>query len=140
MKMDMDALVVWLKAEMERQDNMTVIELERRSGISDSTLKRILYLEVDEVIASQLAQLAKGLKKDFWYLMQIAGFPPKPGDPSAEAAALAVTLESQADLQDMMRKAARFAPADRDAILEYMEALRKRKMKRRKKPRSPEGT
>jgi transcriptional regulator with XRE-family HTH domain len=118
---------------------MTVIELERRSGISDSTLKRILNLEVDEVKASQIARIAKALSKDFWYLMQIAGFPPTPGEPSAEAAALAVTLESQQDLAEMMRQAARFAPADRDAILTYMAALRKRKAQRRKKPRSPEG-
>jgi DNA-binding Xre family transcriptional regulator len=79
MQMNTEAFAIWLDAELKRRD-MSALELERLSGVPDSTTSRIINLEVEEVKASVIAQIAKGLNEDFWKLMNIAGFAGKPGD------------------------------------------------------------
>jgi transcriptional regulator with XRE-family HTH domain len=130
MQMNTEAFAIWLDAELKRRD-MSALELERLSGVPDSTTSRIINLEVEEVKASVIAQIAKGLNEDFWKLMNIAGFAGKPGDLDEESAALAVTLRSQPDLADTMREMAAFDPEDRDAIRVYMADLRRRRQARR---------
>jgi len=80
--------------------------------------------------------------------MQAAGFTQDdPMSLSEQAAALATTLEDQPDLMKLMQEAAGFDLKDRDAVLAYMEDLRRRhdrqernlQRRRQKKPRSSEA-
>lgn len=141
MQMNTEAFAIWLDTELKQRD-ISALELERLSGVPDSTISRIINLEVEEVKASVIAQIAKGLNEDFWKLMNIAGFAGKPGDLDEEAAALAVTLRAQPDLADTMWDMVAFDLEDRDAIRVYMADLRRRRQERRraqKKPRSAGG-
>lgn len=127
----MSAFATFLRDEMDRQ-KLTRLELERRSGVPDATLGRIINDQVDEVKGSVVAQIAKGLGKPFWELMQIAGHTTDmPGDPGEEIVRIATTLAAQPDLAEMMRDATALDPADRDATRAYMADLQRRRLKRR---------
>lgn len=141
----MSKLAVYLRGKIERKE-ITLVELERRSGIPDSTLSRIVSGEVDEPKASQIAQLAHGLEMPFWKLMQIAGYTTEvPGNPSEDAQRIAATLEAQPDLRELMDEVAGLAPEDREATRAYIDVLQVRRLRRlqdrrtRKKPRSAEA-
>lgn len=140
----MSKLAVFLQDELARR-GMPQTELERLSGIPDSTLSRIISGEVEEPRASQIAQIARGLDMSFWRLMQIAGYTTEtPGDPDQEAHSLAASLAAQPDLKAMMDEAAVLPPEDRDAVRSYMADLARRHQQRaqrrrnRKKPQSSE--
>lgn len=142
----MSKLAVFLQDELARR-GMPQTELERLSGIPDSTLSRIISGEVEEPRASQIAQIARGLDLSFWRLMQIAGYTTEtPDAPGEEAASLAASLESQPDLRALLDDAAALPPEDRDAVRAYMADLARRRQQRdqrrknRKKPQSSEVT
>jgi transcriptional regulator with XRE-family HTH domain len=85
-------LAQFLRAEMDRQ-GVTQVELERRTGIPDATLGRILKDEVDEVKGSQLNKIAVALGLPFWRLWTLAGITSElPLDPSEEARQLAASV------------------------------------------------
>lgn len=141
---DMSKLAVFLQDELARR-KMPQTELERLSGIPDSTLDRIISGEVAEPRASQIAQIARGLDMSFWRLMQIAGYTTEtPGDPDEEAQSLATNLQSQPDLKAIMDEAAVLPPEDRDAVRLYIADLTRRhqqrdqRQRRRRKTRSSE--
>lgn len=140
----MSKLAVFLQDELARR-RMSQTELERLSGIPDSTLSRIISGEVEEPRASQIAQIARGLDMSFWRLMQIAGYTTEtPGAPEGEAHSLAASLLSQPDLKAMMDDAAALPPEDRDAVRAYMADLARRRQQRRRrknrnKPQSSEA-
>lgn len=136
----MSALATFLRDEMDRQ-KLTRLELERRSGVPDATLGRIINDEVNEVKGSVVAQIAKGLGIPFWKLMQIAGHTTdKPGDPDEEIVRIATTLAAQPDLAEMMRDATVLDPEDRDATRVYMADLQRRRLKRRQSRRRRKKT
>lgn len=146
-QMDKKAFAVWLQSKMQSR-GLSNLELERLSGVPDATIGRILSCKVDEVRASVIGQLAKGLEEPFWKAMQAAGFTQDdPMSLSEQAAALATTLEDQPDLMKLMQEVAGFDLKDRDAVLAYMEDLRRRhdrqernlQRRRQKKPRSSEA-
>lgn len=126
----MSKLARYLRSRIDNGD-ITQVEIERRSGIPDSTLSRIISGEVDEPKASQIAQIAKALEMPFWRLMQIAGYTTStPGDLSEEAQRLAVSLEAQPDLRALMDEASDLLPEDRDATRGYIADLQDRRLKR----------
>lgn len=137
----MSKLIVFLREKFDHRE-ITQSELALRSGIPNSTLGRIMNGEVEEPKASQIAQIAMGLGMPFWKLMQIAGYTTDtPGNPSEEIQRIAVTLESQSGLMEMMDEAAELTPEDRDAVRVYMADLQRRRQARhrgQKKPRSAE--
>jgi transcriptional regulator with XRE-family HTH domain len=135
----MTALAVYLREEMERQ-GVSQLELERRSGIPDATLSRILNGTTKDPKASQLAQIASSLEIPFWRLMQHAGYTAEdPSDPSQEAQRLATLLEDRPELKAVMGKVANLSSEDQEAIQDYILLLSQRRdRRRRKKPRSGE--
>lgn len=134
----MTALAAYLREEMERK-GVSQLELERRSGIPDATLSRILNGTTRDPKASQLAQIAKGLEVPFWRLMQHAGYTSEiPGDPSQEAQRLATLLEDRPELKAVMERVASLSLEDQEAIQDYILLLGQRR--RRKKPRFRGGS
>lgn len=139
----MSKLAVFLQDELARR-RMSQTELERLSGVPDSTLSRIISGDVEEPRASQIAQIARGLDMSFWRLMQIAGYTTEtPGDPGEDAARLAASLAAQPDLKAMMDDAAALPPEDRDAVRAYMADLARRRQqrsRRRKNQKNPQSS
>lgn len=132
----MTALTAYLREEMERK-GISQIELERRSGIPDATLSRILNGVTRDPKASQLAQIASSLEIPFWRLMQHAGYTAEnPGNPSQEAQRLATLLEDRPELRAVMEKVADLSLEDQEAIQDYILLLNRRRGRRRKRPRS----
>lgn len=121
----MSALATYLQHERERR-NWTVLEFAQRAALPDTTLTRILNDEVAEVKASQIAHLAKALDMEFWKLMQIAGFTTEtPGDPDEEAARIATLITADPDLKATLERASKLSPANRQAVLAYIELLQR---------------
>lgn len=137
----MSVLSDYLQEEMVRQD-VTQVELERRTGIPDSTLSRILSGEVDEPKPSQIARIAKALNLKFWALMQRAGYTTEtPDEPDQEAQRLAELLMARPRLREIVHVAEQLTPEERDATLAYMALLRQgrnrhpgRRSRRKKSP------
>jgi len=117
-------LAQFLRAEMDRQ-GVTQVELERRTGIPDATLGRILKDEVDEVKGSQLNKIAVALGLPFWKLWNLAAITSDlPLDPSSEARLLADIMEDDPELANSMKDLIRFGPKNRQAVLSYIAFLR----------------
>lgn len=115
----MSALATFLREELDRQ-GITQVELERRTGIPDSTLSRILSGETPEPKGSQIARLAKALGMPFWRLMLIAGITDEvPDDPDAAALALAQAIQVRPELESILRRAEHLSPENRRALEEY---------------------
>lgn len=132
----MPALATFLREEMDRQ-GLTQVEIERRTGIPDSTLARILSGETVEPRASQIARIARALGMKFWLLMQIAQLAPDaPGDPSDEAKRLAAAIEARPELRPLMERVEQLDTADREAVEAYILLLQQRRPSGRTRPRS----
>jgi transcriptional regulator with XRE-family HTH domain len=117
-------LAQFLRAEMDRQ-GVTQVELERRTGIPDATLGRILKDEVEEVKGSQLNKIAVALNLPFWRLWTYAAITSEiPLDPSEEARQLAEIMEDDPELAETMKELVRFGPKNRQAVLAYIAVLR----------------
>jgi transcriptional regulator with XRE-family HTH domain len=135
----MSVLSIYVREEMDRQ-GVSKLELERRTGIPDSTLGHILNGEVDEPKPSQIAKIAKALGLTFWFLMQRGGYTTEtPGDPDEETLRLADALTARPKLREIVREAEQLTPEEQDATLVYMVTTRQRRRQnrrpsRRKKP------
>lgn len=139
----MSVLGDYIREEMDRQD-ISQVELERRTDISDETLRRILSGQ--EPKPSQIALIAKALGLKFWSLMQRGGYTTEtPDDPTEEARRLAEVLAARPQFRDLIREAEQLTPEERDATLTYMKLLRqnrrqaRRRARRREPPAAPEG-
>lgn len=124
----------YVRREMERQ-GITIVELETRSGIPDSTLSRILGGGVAEPRPSQIARIAKALGVKFWVVMQHAGYTTEaPDEPSDETRRLAVVLEAHPTLRQIVSEAEQLTAEEQDATLTYMLVIRQRRRSRRRGP------
>jgi transcriptional regulator with XRE-family HTH domain len=121
----------FVREEMDRQ-GISLVELERRTEISDSTLSRILGGDVDEPKPSQIARIAKGLGLKFWVLMQHAGYTSDdPDNPDEETQRLAAIIAAQPVLREILSKAEHLSAEDRDAVLAFMIVLQQRRANHR---------
>lgn len=127
----MSALATFLREELSHQ-GITQVELERRTGIPDSTLSRILNGETAEPRASQIARIAKALGIKFWRLMQIAQFTTEvPDDPDDEVKRLAAAITARPALKALLDQAEQLTPEDREAVESYIRFLHHRRQKNR---------
>lgn len=136
----MSALGDYVREVMEEQD-VSQIELQRRTEIPDSTLSRILAGQ--EPKPTQVARIAKALGLKFWRLMQVGGYTTEiPGDPDEEARRLAAVLQSRPLIQELVRAAETLTTEEQEATLTYMILRRqqrqdRRQHRRRKKSQDP---
>ena len=123
----MPPLATFLKEELDRQ-GITQSELERRTGIPDSTLSLILNGKTEEPRGSQIAKIGKALGIPFWRLMIIAKITDQvPSDPDEHALALAQAILARPELASIFQRAEHFSPESRKALEEYAIFLESRK-------------
>lgn len=131
--MPLSPLAIYLRDELTRR-GWTARELEARSGISDSTLGRLMSEQ--EARPSQIKKLADALGVPFEYVMERAGFPsgwPKTAD--EEARRIAAILAADPALKAFVERASRLSDEDRRAVLIAIETL----LRRQNNSQSPPG-
>jgi transcriptional regulator with XRE-family HTH domain len=114
-------LAAFIESELDRL-NMSQQQLEAASGIPDSTLGRIRAGQ--EAKPSQLARLAKAFDRDFWYVVQRAGFNlGSPGEPSEDAQRLGVVFADDPELSALSDRLLRLSPPNRKAVVRMIQVL-----------------
>lgn len=114
-------LAVFIQDELDRL-GWSQRDLERESGIPDSTIDRIRRGQ--EAKPSQIARLAKAFKRKFWYVVQRAGYAlDTPGDEGDEARRLAVVFANNPDLLPFLQLIPRLSVANRRAALSVIRSL-----------------
>lgn len=111
------------------------IKLSELSGVPNTTLSRIVGGEVDEVRASIVAQIAKGLGEPFWHLMQRIGYAPDGLDPDAEAKRLATVFAADPGLTAILHDVESLEQRDREMVQSIIADFQRRRQKRRQIPR-----
>lgn len=120
----MPPLAAYLKAEAEAH-NVTLRDIEAKTGIPDATLSRIFTGEVADPKASQLAKIANAIGIPVWKVMARAGYTDEgPADPTEEMQRIAAIVGDQPELQSIMGKLIGLSPRDLRAVRKYIELLR----------------
>lgn len=118
------------RKEMERQ-GITSVDMEQRTGISDTTIRRILKGENGDLKLSQLAVIAKVLRISLWRVIHTAGLTDEvPETPGAEARRLAAVMEQDTELETLAQQMEKLWPDERDATAAYMDDLIRRRLNR----------
>lgn len=113
-------------------------DLERESGVPDSTISRIRHGGVREPPASKLYKIAAALGIPFWRIMAAAGYTSDvPGAPDAEAKRRADILGSDPELADAFDEIQKYNDDDRRAFLDYVEFKRSQRDRRRSRRNAP---
>jgi transcriptional regulator with XRE-family HTH domain len=114
-------LAAFIESELERL-NMSQQQLEAVSGIPDTTIMRIRAGQ--EAKPSQLARFAKAFERDFWYVVQRAGYSlGPPGDPSQDAQRLGVVFADDPELSALSERLLRLSPPNRKAVVRMIQVL-----------------
>ena len=101
---------------------MSQQQLEAASGIPDTTITRIRAGQ--EPKPSQIARFAKAFERDFWYVVQRAGYNlGAPDDPSQDAQRLGTVLADDPELRTMNERILRLSPLNRRAVVRVIQAL-----------------
>lgn len=113
-------LAVFIEEELERLQ-MSQIQLEEASGIPDTTLAR--FRAGQEPKPSQLAHLAKAFGREFWYVVQRAGYADDPENPSAKAQQLGAIFADDAELSKLFDGLLRLSLPNRRAVVRMIQVL-----------------
>lgn len=103
--------------EVMKSKGITKTELESRTGISDSTLGRIIN-DGQEPTFDQFTQIVKGIEVKFWYAVQRAGASvDAPENASAEAQRLGAVFADDPELLELATILTRLSKSNRLAVL-----------------------
>lgn len=125
--MRVSPLVTLIRQRMDEQ-NMTQLELSRRSRVPNSTLERLLSGEVQEPKPSVLFRIAKPLDVSYKRLMVLAGYPIDEPDTSENQDRRLVELAAAFPwLVDVIEDLPTLRPSDREMFLAYLETIRRQR-------------
>lgn len=114
-------LAAFIEEQLDRR-GWSQLDLERASGIPDTTISRIRAGQEPKPL--QLALLAKAFECKFWYVVQRAGYSlDEPDDPNAEAQRLGALFANDPELSALHAGLLKLSPQNRRAVLSMIQAL-----------------
>lgn len=123
----------FIQRELDRR-GWSQQDLERESGVPDSTISRIRHGGVREPPASKLYKIAAALEVPFWRIMAAAGYTSDvPGAPDAETQRRADILATDPELAAAFDEIQAYGEDDRRAFFDYVEFKRNQRDRRRRR-------
>lgn len=130
---------LFLKEELDRR-GIPVKHFEEITGLSDTTIKRILDGTTQDPRASYIGTIAEGLGMTPLELFRIGGYiNGSPDDPDAESLRLAEVMRARPGLLELAREAETLDMEELDATVAFIVTIRKKRTKYPKKRRQSQA-